>query len=71
MVATNSVWTDMSIYLGGRISKSALHLTVHQGRFGIKSHLGLTANDAPSISADENIELAQQQNSNEGKYIPI
>lgn len=40
-VATNDVWSDMSKYLNGAISKGALHLFVHNGRHDVKKALGL------------------------------
>lgn len=40
-VATNDVWSDMSKYLNGAISKNALHLFVHNGRHDVKKALGV------------------------------
>lgn len=58
-VASNSVWSDISLYLNGNISKSALHIFVHQGRHGMFDHLGITSN--------QNIKPSQQHLGN-GKY---
>lgn len=53
----------MNIYLGGSISKGALHLFVHQGRHGVKDHLGMSS----LISIDHSNQKTHQQISPDGK----
>lgn len=38
------VWTDLSLYLNGAMSKNALHLFAHQNRHGAHDLLGLGKN---------------------------
>lgn len=40
VVATDIVWSDISSYLNGLMSKSAIHTFVYKGRHGIKEKLG-------------------------------
>lgn len=39
-VATNTVWAEISTYLGSKISKSAIHTLVFKNRYNVKEKLG-------------------------------
>lgn len=51
VVATDTVWSDLSIYLDGRMSRSAVHTFVYKGRHGIKEKLGFRS--SPKIDPPE------------------
>ncbi|KAF0741946.1 CCHC-type domain-containing protein, partial [Aphis craccivora] len=55
-VATNCVWKEISCSIGNRMSSNAIHLFVHEGRYGIKEKLGLSSvkKSIPKLDADIN-----------------
>lgn len=55
-VATNSVWKEISCSIGNRMSSNAIHLFVHEGRYGIKVKIGLSTvkKSIPKLDADIN-----------------
>lgn len=54
------VWTDLSLYLNGAMSKNALHLFAHQNRHGAHDLLGLRKNVIKNMidKVDEIIETS-------------
>lgn len=57
VVATNTVWQDISSELNNSMSKSALHVLVHKGYHGIKEKLGWTQIETPDVVLPKNILL--------------
>lgn len=49
-VATNTVWAEISTYLGNKISKSAIHTLVFKNRYNVKEKLGFQTCPEPIIS---------------------
>lgn len=57
VVATNSVWQEISVELNNQMSSNALHVFVYKGYHGIKEKLGLTPIETPNVVLPKNIKL--------------
>lgn len=58
-MATNPIWSEISTYMGNKISNSAIHTLVHKYRYGIKEKLGFLTREKPIISCLWSVQLMQ------------
>lgn len=57
VVATDSVWTDLSFHLDGKMTKTAIHTFVYKGRSDIKVKLGFPSTIIKSIPVDNDLPI--------------
>ncbi|XP_025413491.1 uncharacterized protein LOC112685738 [Sipha flava] len=63
VIATDSVWTDLSIHLNGEMTKIALHTFVYKGRHDIKIKLGFPSTSINTSNTD--IDLPNEKSSSD------
>jgi len=68
VVATDSVWTDLSIHLNGKMTKTAIHTFVYKGRNDIKVKLGFPSTTVKSIPVDIDLPI---ENSKQNKIFDV
>lgn len=57
VVATDSVWKDLSIHLNGKMTNTALHTFVYKGRHDIKVKLEFPSTIIKTIPSKVDIDL--------------